>query len=127
VRGPRLGEAPELLTTYAHLKAAAALANRVHANRSQSTNDIMEPVIFDALHDLADAAAALGEKCLSGMSWNRETVRDHLDGSLAALVTRATQVGYDQAAVARGKIGERFGKRRAATISRTTRKGRGSV
>ena len=69
--------------------------------RGLSDARIMEPVIFDALHaaltDPADAAAALGEKCLSGMSWNRETVRDHLDSSLAALVTRATQVGYDQA------------------------------
>jgi hypothetical protein len=29
------------------------------------------------------------------MSWNLETVRRHLDGSLAELVAKATRVGYD--------------------------------
>jgi aspartate ammonia-lyase len=61
--------------------------------------NIMEPIIFDALRgallDLADAAAALCDKCVAGMSWNLETVRRHLDGSLAELVAKATRVGYD--------------------------------
>ena len=78
----------------AHTVEMAVAAGELELN-------IMEPVIFDALHaaltDLADAAAALGEKCVSGMSWNRKTVRDHLDGSLADTRHAATQVGYDQA------------------------------
>jgi hypothetical protein len=31
------------------------------------------------------------------MSWNRETIREHLAGSLAELVAAATRVGYDAA------------------------------
>jgi aspartate ammonia-lyase len=90
---------PELVIQLSFRIRGAAHTVEMAVAAGELELNIMEPVILDALRaaliDLADAAAALGDKCVAEMSWNRETVREHLDGSRADLVTRATQVGYD--------------------------------
>jgi aspartate ammonia-lyase len=92
---------PELVMQLSYRIRGAAHTVEMGVAAGELELNIMEPVIYDALHgalsDLANATAALGEKCVSGMTWNRETLRNHLDGSLAERVEKATQVGYDQA------------------------------
>jgi aspartate ammonia-lyase len=92
---------PELVMQLSFRIRGAAHTVELAVAAGELELNIMEPIIFDALRgallDLADAAAALGDKCIAGMSWNREIIREHLAGSLGERVTAATRVGYDAA------------------------------
>jgi aspartate ammonia-lyase len=77
----------------AHIVELAASAGELDLN-------VMEMVVArhlpDALTELAEVAYLFRERCLTGLTWDRDAVERHLAGSLAGAVERALEDGYDR-------------------------------
>ena len=60
--------------------------------------NVMTPVIalelLGSLDEMARAARLFADRCIAGLSWNLETVRQHLRGSLTDAETLAAEAGY---------------------------------
>jgi fumarate hydratase class II len=54
--------------------------------------------IITSLHLLADAAASFEKNCVSGITPNRERIRQNLENSLMLVTALNTHIGYDKAA-----------------------------
>ncbi len=54
--------------------------------------------LLQSIHLLSSAAEALGEKCVAGISANREKCESYLETSLALCTALVPKIGYDKAA-----------------------------
>lgn len=92
---------PEAVNQVAYQVIGNDLAVTMAAEAGQLQLNAMEPVIaFNVLRSmqmLRDASRLLAEKCISGISANREKCRDLVDRSLCTVAALNPHIGYDRA------------------------------
>ena len=92
---------PELVIQTGFDAAARLTAVQAASAAGELELNVMEPVavrhLLEGLEQLATTASLFAERCLAGLSWNREAVAAHLAGSRAAAVALALEQGYDAA------------------------------
>ena len=92
---------PELAMQVAFDVRAAAHAVEMAVGGGELELNIFEPVVARHLLGALDELALLGpifaERCVDGLSWNRDRVRQNLGGSVAGLVEMSSREGYDAA------------------------------
>lgn len=93
---------PELVMQIAAEVRGSALTVECAACDGELELNIMEPVItrhvLVSLSDTAQVARIFADRCVAGLTWNRDVVEQHVVASLANVVRDAVVVGYDAAA-----------------------------
>lgn len=85
----------------AHTVEMAVAAGELELN-------IMEPIIVDSLidifEDIASAATAFEEKCVSGITWDGPRLATNVSNAFDRWVVMAAEEGYDAATAAVKKL-----------------------
>ena len=63
---------------------------------------VMLESIFNIFQSLRECAPLLADRCIDGLVWNTEVLRDKLETGFDASVHRALEVGYEQSSSERG-------------------------
>ncbi|MFO0588853.1 MAG: lyase family protein [Polyangiaceae bacterium] len=92
---------PELAMQVAFDVRAAAHAVEMAVGGGELELNIFEPVVarhlLGALDELGRLGPIFAERCVDGLVWNRDRVRQNLGGSVAGLVEMSTREGYEAA------------------------------
>ncbi len=94
--------APEVVNQVAFQVIGADLAVTLAAEAGQLQLNVMEPVIaynlLNSITLLTNATNVLREKCVAGLTANRERCRQHLEASTAVATALTPFIGYERAA-----------------------------